>query len=82
MERAFLFFSIAFLSLILFGILISSIIPSIYGDMNKNQKTVTQNLMIGNKDEYSENYVDNNYYQNDIRHYDDNINEEDRSNLM
>ena len=82
MERTFLFFSIAFLSLILFGILISSIIPSIYGDMNKNQKTVTQNLMIGNEDEYSENYVDNNYYQNDDRHYDDNINEEDRSNLM
>jgi hypothetical protein len=57
MERTFLFFSIVFLSLILFGILISSIMSSIYGDMNKNQKPVTQNLLIGIEDEYSENYA-------------------------
>jgi len=82
MERTFLFFSIVLLSLIMFGILISSIIPIIYGDVNKNQKPVTQNLLIGIEDEYPQNYVDNNYMQNDDRYYDDNINEEDRSYLM
>lgn len=82
MERAFSFLSIVFLSLIISGISISSMISIIYGDMNENQNPLFQNLLIGIEDEYSENYVDNNYYQNDDSYYDDNINEEERSNLM
>ena len=66
----------------IFGLTMSPITPSMYGDINKNHKPITQNLLIGIEDEYFDNYVDNNYYQKDDRPYDGNINKEDRSNLI